>query len=76
MLNPYAETRFGELYLAYKLWADSAREFKMRERKFVEALKKRAGLAKKRKEGQVYYTGIGLRDTDHQPNIDPKEVFS
>ena len=74
VLSPHAETRFTELYEAYKLWADAAREFKMPARKFAEALKKREGLEKKRKEGQVYYVGIGLRDSEGQRDNDLEEA--
>ena len=60
VLNPNAEVRISELYSAYKYWADAAREFKMRERKFSDSLKKREGVQSTRKMDGTWYTGIGL----------------
>jgi putative DNA primase/helicase len=73
VLDEHAETRFTELYEAYKSWADSAQEYKMAERKFSESLKKRGFQSKSKKNG-VWYLGIGLAITD-QPRINPDEVF-
>ena len=74
--NEHAEVRFSELYSAYELWADAAREYKTSERKFADAVKKRPELKTKRKKGQVYYAGIALEDQEKQPKIDPQEVLT
>jgi putative DNA primase/helicase len=75
-LSPYAETRFNDLYQAYKLWADNAREYKMPERKFSEALKKRRELTTKRKKGLTWYAGIQLQNPEKQSEVDPNDAGS
>ena len=55
-----AEVKANEVYTAYKAWADSNREYVLKERQFSEAIKKRPGIAVKRKNDGNWYLGCGL----------------
>jgi len=64
--NPEASIKASELYTSFRNWAESAKEFVMKERQFGDAMKKRGVEDTHKKDGK-HYLGLARLATEYTP---------